>query len=448
MGKENYAMEEKDKGLSFWSIVFMGLGSVIGAGIVSYVGIAVAFTGRAAWIAYFLAIVLGFLVNLPLILMTTAARIKGGNYSFLATTLGDLVGGFYGVIQILTVLYFSSFALSLGNYMGAVFPNVPSKYFAYGGMMLFAVINLFGTDAISKLQNVLSVILIFGLLIFGIYGIMNAKPDSLNITQEGYFSGGTFGFWQATMILMQSTTGYTLITAFSAECKKPKTELPLAMCIVPIMLVVLYCSVGYTMCNVLPVEETANQPLTAVAKVLFSPVLYYVFVFSGPVMALATTINSSFAVFERQLVQVTNDGWLPATLAEKNKHGIAWKYMIIFFFVGVLPMATGLSITQIVSNTTFVGSIGNILLAIGILRYPKTMEGAWENRAWKIPMWLFKLSCYVCIAIRLYMIYRSFLTANMGMLIGSLTAMVVFLVWCWYRKKSGAVHVTKGWELQ
>ena len=361
-------------GLKFWSIVFMGLGSVIGAGIVSYVGIAVAFTGRSAWIAYFVAIVLGFLVNLPLILMTTAARIKGGNYAFLATTLGDLLGG--------------------------------------------------------------------------IYGILNAQPDSLNIFQPGYFSDGTYGFWQAVMILMMSTTGYTLITAFSAECEKPKTDLPLAMCIVPILLVFLYCSVGFTMSNVLPVEQTANQPLTAVAKVLFSPVVYYIFVFTGPVMALATTINSSFAIFERQLVQVTNDGWLPATLGKKNKYGIAWKYMIIFFFVGILPMATGLSITEIVSNTTFVSSIGYILLAVGILRYPKTMEGAWENRAWKIPMWAFKLSCYVCIVIRIYMLYRSFLTASIGMLVGSLIAVVLFFVWCWYRKKANKVHVTKGWELQ
>ena len=332
--------------------------------------------------------------------------------------------------------------------MSEIFPNIPSNVFAYGGLIIFAIVNLFGTDFIAKLQNVLSVILIFGLLLFGIYGILNAQPDSLNIFQPGYFSDGTYGFWQAVMILMMSTTGYTLITAFSAECEKPKTDLPLAMCIVPILLVFLYCSVGFTMSNVLPVEQTANQPLTAVAKVLFSPVVYYIFVFTGPVMALATTINSSFAIFERQLVQVTNDGWLPATLAKKNKYGIAWTYMIIFFFVGILPMATGLSITEIVSNTTFVSSIGYILLAVGILRYPKTMEGAWENRAWKIPMWAFKLSCYVCIVIRIYMLYRSFLTASIGMLVGSLIAVVLFFVWCWYRKKANKVHVTKGWELQ
>ena len=64
-------------------IVLMGLGAVIGAGVVTYSGIAVGLTGRSAWIAYAVAILLGFLCNLPLILMTTAARIKGGNYSLM-----------------------------------------------------------------------------------------------------------------------------------------------------------------------------------------------------------------------------------------------------------------------------------------------------------------------------------------------------------------------------
>lgn len=434
--------------MGFWSIVLMGLGAVIGAGVVTYSGIAVGLTGRSAWIAYAVAILLGFLCNLPLILMTTAARIKGGNYSFIATTLGDLGGGYYGISRVLMVLSFSTFSLSFGNYMNIIFPMVPVKVFAYGALILFGVINLFGTDFMAKVQNFLSMFLIVGLLIFGIYGVLHAKPDSLVISQPGYFLGGKDGFWQAVMILMASTTGYTLITSFSNNCKKPKTELPLAMCVIPLLLVVIYCSVAFTMSNVLPVEETANQPLTVVAKVLFNPFVYYLFIIGGPVMALCTTLNSSYGIFERPLVQVSDDGWLPASLAARNKYGIAWKYIVIFMLVGAIPMAAGFNIRTIVSNTTFVNSIGYILEAVAVMLYPKKMDGAWENRAWKIPKWAFLTSCWTCIVIRLYMMWRSLKTANMTMVIGSLVACVLILLWCVYRQKSGKVHVTKSWELQ
>ena len=124
-----------ETGMGFWSIVLMGLGAVIGAGVVTYSGIAVGLTGRSAWIAYAVAILLGFLCNLPLILMTTAARIKGGNYSFIATTLGDLGGGYYGISRVLMVLSFSTFSLSFGNYMNIIFPMVPVKVFAYGALI-------------------------------------------------------------------------------------------------------------------------------------------------------------------------------------------------------------------------------------------------------------------------------------------------------------------------
>lgn len=440
--------KSKQEGLGFASIVLMGLGAVVGAGVVTYVGIAVDLTGRSTWIAYAVAIAFGFLCNLPLILMTNAARIKGGNYSFMATTLGDLGGGYYGISRVLMVLSFSTFSLSLGNYLHVIVPGIPALAFAYFGLVFFAVINLFGINFMAKVQNILGICLIIGLLIFGVFGITHGRADSLQILQPGYFSGGADGFWQAVMILMASTTGYTLITSFSGSCRKPKTELPLAMCVVPIMLLILYCSVAFTMSNVLDVSETANQPLTVVAKVLFHPVVYYLFIFGGPVMALATTLNSSYGIFERPLVQVTNDGWLPRSWAAKNKYGIAWKYIVAFLVIGAIPMTFGLQIKTIVSNTTFVNSIGYILEVIGIMRYPKTMEGAWDNRAWKIPRWAFLAACWGAIAVRAYMMLRALRTANVTMVIGSLAAIAAALLWCIFRLKSGKVHVTKSWELQ
>ena len=251
--KSEKTTTEKSGLLGFWDLAFMGLGSVVGAGIVTYVGIAISWTGRSAWIAYAVAIVLGFLANLPLILMSSAARIKGGNYSFLATTLGEVGGGWYGVQQILNAFYFSTMTLSLGNYMHAISPAIPVKGVAIFSLVLFALINLFGTSFMAKVQNVLTIILIFGLLMFGLYGMMNAQPGSFDFAAEDFFTDGPDGFMQAVMILMNSTTGYTLITSFSGSCKKPKTDLPLAMAIVPLFLVVLYCSVGFTMCNVLPI---------------------------------------------------------------------------------------------------------------------------------------------------------------------------------------------------
>ncbi len=438
------------------SLFFMGLGSVIGAGVVTYVGLAVGYTGRATWIAYLAAILLGFLANLPLVLMSSAARIHGGNYSFMATTMGDVMGGYYGITNTLSVLAFSNFGLSLGLYLNVVFPAVPKKVFAIAGISIFFLINLLGTGKMAALQNVLSVTLIVGLLLFGFLGMTRLQPDTFSAmfsadyflpgTPEG--RGGSWGFFQAIMVLMGSTQGYTLITSFSGRSRDAKRSMPLALSLIPLALIVIYGSVGLTMSNVLPAAETANQPLTVVAKLLFSPFVYYLFVFAGPVMALATTLNSSFGVFERPLVQVTKDGWLPQSFAKENKNGVAWKFMAAFVVIAVIPILLNFSIGTILSNLTFATSFANILLVIGIARYPKTMEGAWENRAWKVPKWFFYGACGVCFIIRLFLMYRSILTANLTMAIVSVAVMLATLLYCFWRKKSGKVSVAKSWELQ
>lgn len=76
------------------------------------------------------------------------------------------------------------------------------------------------------------------------------------------------------------------------------------------------------------------------------------------------------------------------------------------------------------------------------------MEGTWEKRAWKYPKWFSYTACAVALAIQCFLIWRSFKTANMNMIIGSAIALVLIMSWCIFRMKSGKVHVTKSWELQ
>lgn len=438
---------QKEK-LGLWSLVFMGLGNVIGAGVVTYIGVAVGHTGRSAWLAYLVAILLGFLVNLPVIFMTCAVRIKGGNYTCVSATMGDVLAGFYGISNLLQVFLFANFALGMGSYLTIVFPAIPAKAWGVIGLTLFMVINLLGLKTLSRFQNIMSVVLVGNLLAIGVYGVAHGLPDSLDIMQAGYFSGGSGGFYQAVMVLFMSTQGYIMIAALSDNCKNPTRDLPLANCIIPLVLVVIYGTVGFAMSNVLPIEETANQTLVAVVGYFFNPVVTTIFIFVGPVMALSSTMNAFFSLTERPMIAVTKDGWLPAPVAALNKHGIAWKFILVEYLLGLIPILMDLSIGTIVSNTTFLSSVGNIIVIIGTMLFPKRLEGAWENRTWKFPMWLFMGSCVLALAIRVFMMYQSILTANSSMLIGSVIGLVVILGWCFLRKKQGLVNVEKSWELK
>lgn len=177
---------QKEK-LGLWSLVFMGLGNVIGAGVVTYIGVAVGHTGRSAWLAYLVAILLGFLVNLPVIFMTCAVRIKGGNYTCVSATMGDVLAGFYGISNLLQVFLFANFALGMGSYLTIVFLAIPAKAWGVIGLTLFMVVNLLGLKTLSRFQNIMSVVLVGSLLAIGVYGVAHGLPDSLDIMQAGLF---------------------------------------------------------------------------------------------------------------------------------------------------------------------------------------------------------------------------------------------------------------------
>lgn len=90
------APDAPKKGLGLYALTMLATGQVIGAGVVTLVGASIAHTGRSAWLAYASAVLLGFCIILSYMILSSMIRVKGGNYTFVATLLGDRWGGLYG----------------------------------------------------------------------------------------------------------------------------------------------------------------------------------------------------------------------------------------------------------------------------------------------------------------------------------------------------------------
>ena len=79
--------ENKSQGLGIKELTSLAAGQVIGAGVVTLVGQAIGVTGRSVWLAYATAILLGFCIIFPYIMLSSMIRVKGGNYTFVSTIL-------------------------------------------------------------------------------------------------------------------------------------------------------------------------------------------------------------------------------------------------------------------------------------------------------------------------------------------------------------------------
>ena len=142
--------EPKPGTLGTKELYALAVGQVIGAGVITLIVPAIKMTGYSAWLAYFTAILMGFIMVLPTFFVSSTLRLGGGNYSMLCDLAGPKVAGIFAYAYLTQCLSLSLFGTSAAAYLGDIFPILSSHWarVAVGAALLtfFYVVNLMGVD--------------------------------------------------------------------------------------------------------------------------------------------------------------------------------------------------------------------------------------------------------------------------------------------------------------
>ena len=101
----------------------IAIGQIIGAGIMSMMGVAIAMTGRSANLAFMLSAVFTMCTFFPSIFITSCIRMRGGMYTQMAIFAGDKWAGYYSVVYFITNMSLAMYALSFAQYALALLPT-------------------------------------------------------------------------------------------------------------------------------------------------------------------------------------------------------------------------------------------------------------------------------------------------------------------------------------
>lgn len=313
---------EKKRGLRLPEIYCLGLGQVIGAGIITLVGPAIALTGYSAWLGYFLAIILGFISILPVVFVTGTVRLTGGFYS--------LISGFF---------HFNN--------------------------------NVF------------------------------------DIKDPNFMIDGTKGLVASMFLFVFSTSGYSNVMNYGLSAEHPTRDIPRAVILCGLSLIVLYCGVSVAAACSVPMDQIAGQPLTLVAQHNLPGPLYVLFMIGGPIMALMTTLNAVIPSNCFPVMIACEDNWLPKALGRKNKHGAPWIVMTINYILGVTPILLGFSITTITKNITLLTSMLSFMYCYAYFKLPTRYKNAWEKSRYHVPNGVYYAICVLCVAAQVIIFYKS-----------------------------------------
>jgi len=434
-------VKTKQKQLGLGTLIAMCTGQAIGAGVITATGLAVGQTGRSTWIAYIVAVLVGFLIILPIILYCSVVRFRGGQYTMVSSLLGDRWGGIYALGSIPMCIAGSTSGLAVGTYINSIFPSIDVKVVAIVVLTFIYFLNMMGINFMAKFQSAMTAFLVICLTIFCLVGMGKLSPGTFQINAEGYFMGGSAGFLSAVVLLMYGTTGQSFAMAFSANAKNAKRDIPIMMIVVTGIILVLFTLIGLVAGNVLPVEMVAGQPLSLVAKEIFPGPLFYIFIIGGPVMALITTLNAGYPSLCAPIVGATQDGWLPKPLAKRNRFGAPYIIYTGMYLVSILPILLNFSLTALTSNTVLLNSSVKIVAAVAIFFMPQKFGEHWKSSRFYMKNIIFYPLMALSVILYAAVILLSAKGLTGSVLVVNAIVLGALVAYALYRYKSGKAKV-------
>lgn len=228
---------------------------------------------------------------------------------------------------------------------------------------------------------------------------------------------------------------------YGRDAHNAKRDIPWAILMSVPTLVILYCGVAIVAGGILPLEMVENQPLTLVARTALSPILFVVFMVGGPIMALMTTMNSSLAYNCVPIAQACTDGWLPRSLAKKNKRGSYYRILTIVYLIGLIPLLLNFSVTTITNNIMLINSSLSFLYAFAYYQLPKRYPEAWKKSRLHMPDRLYYVMVTISVIAYTCVFINSCLTLTPLITIANLIIIGGCFAFGFIRSKSPYVHI-------
>ncbi|WP_101909453.1 APC family permease [Marasmitruncus massiliensis] len=434
----------------------LAIGQVIGAGVITLIVPAIKMTGYSAWLAYFMAIIMGFVMILPFVFVSSTLRLGGGNYSMLCDLAGPTASGIFAFAYLTQCLSLSLFGASASAYFGDIIPalggTIPRIIVGVSLLTFFFVVNLLGVDVMAKAQKLMTWLLIAALLLFAIVGIFKMKLPIFDFADPNFlingwgitFTGGQIsgGFTGAVLLFVYSCQGYYMTTAYGRDAKNAKRDIPVVLLLSAPTLTVLYVGVAMAGVGVMSVSEYgASTTLVFAAQRIFPAWLFYFFIIGGPIMALLSTLNSSFAYNAITIGQSCDDGWLPASFGKKNAQGSRVLILTFMYVLGIIPIIFGLSITVITNMVQLFTSFFAFLNFVALIRLPGKYPEAWKKSRFHIPDGLYFAVCVLSLSGFIVVFWKSCLSMTPALAITNVAALLAMAAIGVWRAKRGNIEI-------
>ena len=321
--------QELERTLGLLPALAIGTGTMVGAGIFVFPGLAAGQAGPAAMLSFAIGAVIALLVALPTSELATAMPESGGGYFFVSRALGTLFGCMVGIGQWLGLVFASAFYLmGFGHYLSDLVQelgiDLPLSVMglALGMAILLTGVSITGTENTGDLQNwiVGSLLVILGgflghggLEVVGVFGQQQ--------TPEAFLPYGTMPVFTTAALVFTSYLGFVQIATVAGEIKNPARNLPRSMIGSVLLVGTLYVLTIFIGTSLLGSEQLSELGETAVVNVgrSIAGTFGAAALLGGGLLATLSSANASILSASRSIYALSRDDLVPPQVERINK---------------------------------------------------------------------------------------------------------------------------------
>ena len=437
-------MNELKRVLGFWGLFSTAVGQIIGAGIMTLLGSAIAMTGRSVPIAFLIAAILTILSIIPMIIIVGTVRVRGGQYTMVGLLAGEKMAGLFVLLFIASNISMAMYGISFANYFIPFFGVGTTKVVAIGVLTVFFLLNIVGIDKMAKFQNIIVLFMCVALGLLAVFGLGKVDPNYLS---TDFYTGGIQGLLEASGLLTFAVGGAYVIVNLSGEAKNPTRDIPIAIITSTLAVAVLYAVISVVSAGVLPVSEVAGQSLSLVANFVLPKAAYAFFMVGGAMFALISTMNAQYAWATKPIMQACDDGWLPEKLAYLHpKYKTPIILISILYVIAVISIISGLDISILGNLSLISTNLIYLLINATLWKLPQIAPEEWKNSYFKVGPAFMKVIVVISSLAAIIKVYLNAIRLSMPLIIGNIVLVALGYIYAIWRIHSKKVHMEISYE--
>ncbi len=343
------------KSFGLWSAIFLGIGSMVGAGIFVLLGEAGAIAGNLVWVSFILGGIIALSAGYSLAKLAGAYPSRGGIVEYLVQCYGE--GVFSGSVSILfyisAIVGIAMVTKTFGVYAAHMFSLSSKVYidiFSLAILCIFVLINLAGSSLIAKSENIIVITKLTIIILFTVVVFFYIKPELLSLKDAPQINNVFF----AVSLTFFAYAGFNVIANTAEDMDDPKKTMMKAMIYSILIVMVLYIAVVFAVFGNLSLKEiikAQDYALAQAAQPVFGKIGFTIMAVAA-LISTSSSINANLYATTNITYQMAKNGDLPKIYTRNVWHSSE----------GLIVSALFLALLILFFNLSEIATMGSIYI--------------------------------------------------------------------------------------